>query len=50
MQNLLEELIQLLSEDERLVSEGKLLKKQIVSMEKVGKSRGKSREKVGTSQ
>ena len=30
MQNLLEELIQLLSEDERLVSEGKLLKNKVM--------------------
>lgn len=32
MQNLLEELIQLLSEDERLVSEGKLLKNKVIEI------------------
>lgn len=32
MQNLLEELIQLLSEDERLVSEGKLLKNKVIEL------------------
>jgi adenine-specific DNA-methyltransferase len=32
MQNLLEELIKLLSEDERLVSEGKLLKNKVIEL------------------
>ena len=32
MQNLLEELIQLLAEDERLVSEGKLLKNKVIEL------------------